>query len=120
MPCTMAFACSEKEYALSVVCTTGETDFVANVIATKEIGVWEVYANVGYNNTGDPAEEAAVDFINCSFAGVYAVTEQFGLVGEIVAEFAIDGADEDTSVEILFGATCEIPCGIVFDCGVAF
>ena len=99
---------------------TGETDFVANVIATKEFGVWTVYANIGYNYTGDPVEEAAYDFINCSFAGEYAVNGKFCLVGEIVTEFAIDDIDQDNSVEILFGAVYEIPCGMVLDFGIAF
>ena len=36
---------------------TGKTDFIANFIATKEIGNFVLDGNVGYNYRGDPAEE---------------------------------------------------------------
>lgn len=98
---------------------TGEVDFIGNLIATKEFARFTFHGNVGYNYTGDPAEEKDYDLVNLSLAGEYAVNKHFTCVCEICGEIPITGIDEDNPCEILAGATHELPCGTVLDAGVA-
>ncbi len=98
---------------------TGEVDFVANFIATKEIGRVTLHGNVGHNATGDVAEEQDFDLVNLSLAGEFSVNEQITLVSEIYAEIATQDIDEEDPVDILVGATYELPIGTVLDFGVA-
>lgn len=99
---------------------TGEVDYVGNLIATKEIGKVTIHANVGYNYTGDLAEEEDYDLVNLSLASELAVNEQFTLVGEVSLEIATEDIDEDNPVEILIGGSYEFNSSSVLDTGVSF
>jgi hypothetical protein len=48
---------------------TGTTDFIGNFIATKCINKLTLHGNVGYNATGDLAEEETYDFVKLGLAG---------------------------------------------------
>ncbi len=98
---------------------TGEVDFVANFIATKEIGRVTLHGNVGHNATGDVAEEQEFNLVNLGLAGEFSINEQITLVGEVYAEIATEDIDEQDPVDILVGATYELPIGTVLDFGVA-
>ena len=98
---------------------TGEADFVGNFIATKEMGRVTLHANAGYNATGDVAEEQDFDLVNLSLAGEFSVNERLTLVSEIYAEIATQDIDEQDPLDILVGATYELPIGTVLDFGVA-
>jgi len=98
---------------------TGEVDFVANFIATKEMGRVTLHGNVGHNATGDVAEEQEFNLVNLGLAGEFSVNEQITLVSEIYAEIATEDIDEENPLDILVGATYELPIGTVLDFGVA-
>lgn len=98
---------------------TGEADFVGNFIATKGIGRVTLHANAGYNATGDVAEEQEFDLVNLSVAGEFSLNEHITLVSEICAEIATEDIDEEDPLEILVGATYQLPIGTVLDFGVA-
>jgi hypothetical protein len=98
---------------------SGKVDYPINVIITKELKGFSLYANAGYNFVGDIAEEREYDLINLSLAAEYSLSEKIKLAAEMVVEIFTDNIDENEPCDLLFGGTYELPNGATIDGGIA-
>lgn len=95
----------------------GATNISGQVILDKRISLVNLVLNAGYRYMGDTDELEPAGQVFGGFGVDVAVSEWFGITGEIVGktvDYGIEGIDATTPLEVLVGVRFFTPVGVNF------
>jgi len=95
---------------------SGKTDWSLNTIFTKNLSQkWALHLNIGYTWIG---EHGVNNELSYSVAAQFILSDQWGLVGEMVGVNNFDGQTGNDPISTLFGIYYLIRDNIVWDMGL--
>lgn len=97
---------------------SGELDYTATILASKNFGSTSVLVNVGMTLIGDPPGTDFSNTVNYSAALAYEFKDNVTYVGELVAQTNADRSAETDPLELLVGAIYRVRDGVFMDGGI--
>jgi hypothetical protein len=79
---------------------TGKTDYNITFIASKQIGDFDLHANIGYSFLGSPAGTSLDNIFNFAVAAVYHINETWDLAAEVLGNTSSGGGSENSNVTV--------------------
>jgi hypothetical protein len=96
----------------------GKLGYHVYMIGTMEAGSWTFLANLGYIRNETDSNVAEKDIWHVSAAAIYAINDQWKIVGDLVAERNTDKDDSSNPVSAITGVIYSPTKNIDLDLGV--